>query len=518
MEIFTHKNYLFVCAHYDDEGDCTHLMRESMRKGSNVFVVYITDCNAKKIGVIRKREVTEALDVIGVPHENRFFLDIPERTVFQNFALVVNRLEKITQDHFIDCVLSTDYEGGHEDHDSAAFCASMLAQKYKIDQYTYPSYHSANGTRSLVKEFIPSRTNVIRLEVTEPEIKKRMSTIYKSQKLSTDKLGDSAKQLAIHSRELYYEVEEPFDFSKRPWHEIAYENHPTPYFTFEDFLKAVEKYKRDMDRQRMSSDVNIFLEQELSTNVKLTQQIKEACLRLQIDFKEFRKSVYDYAMFFADTKRSNDIYNEVATSLAIYFCAHMRNSFNRTRHQTTFQWLKQINPNSITDCGYAVPTDYMLDKEFILGRKINLVEASEFGQKVSEAFFDINGVPTENISFNLKDMNDFEYVGDSDAYVFLDSIEHVSNPDKYLKVQVDNAKNGAYFIFSIPICKIDSLKNFHYKEWLTDDSAKKWVEENGLRVMATKLAFPNPSVDIFSRPILGGFHNILILCQKKGDL
>lgn len=269
------------------------------------------------------------------------------------------------------------------------------------------------------------------------------------------------------------------------------------------------------DEQKMSKDVDAFLARELSEDPELTKQIKEACLRLGISFETFQEAAHNYAMVFAIKDTDNSVYNEIATSLANYQCMHMRDSYHRTRHLTTLQWLKQINPKSITDCGYSVPTDYMLDKEFVAERKINLIEGSGVGEKVSKVILDINQVPTQSMSFHVKNMNDFEYVGDSEAYVFLDSIEHTSNPDEYLKVQVSNAKDGSYFIFSIPVGKIDSFKNFHFKEWKTDDDAKKWIEENGLQILDSNLAVPNPEVDIFARPIVGGFHNLLLLCRKN---
>lgn len=270
-----------------------------------------------------------------------------------------------------------------------------------------------------------------------------------------------------------------------------------------------------LDTEKMSKDVDTFLSYQMPDDSELMSQIKEACSQLGVSFDDFKKTAHNYAMFFANMEMDNSTYNEVATSLANYHCLHTKGSYHRTRNLTTMQWLKQINPDSITDCGYSVPTDYMLDKEFILDRKINLIEGSEVGEKVSKVIMDINNIPTPSMSFTVRDMNNFEYVGDSAAYVFLDSIEHTVDPDKYLKVQVNNAKDGSYFIFSIPVGKIDSFKKIHFGEWKTDDDAKKWVEENGLEILDSKLAIPNPEVDIFARPIIGGFHNILLLCRKN---
>jgi len=282
----------------------------------------------------------------------------------------------------------------------------------------------------------------------------------------------------------------------------------------ETFLKFDEKKNGTLDKEKISSDVDTFLEYELSNNPELTDQIRKACSELGVNFEEFKKSAHDYAMVFANVGTDNHIYNEMATSLANYHCMHMNGSYHRVRHLTTKEWLQRVDPETITDCGYSVPSDYMLDKEFITDRKIHLIEGSHVGEKVSRVIFGINDVPTKNISFESQNMNNFEYVGDSDAYVFLDSIEHASDPDKYLKVQVSHAKNGSYFIFSIPVGPIDSLKEFHFKEWKTDEDAKNWVKENGLRILDSKLAIPNPDVDIFARPIIGGFHNILLLCKK----
>lgn len=250
MELLNYEKYLFVFAHFDDENTCAYLMQKLIEQGKEVSVLYITDSNAKGIGDVRKKEVDRALKLIGVPEQNQHFLLIPERTVFYNFYRVITELKKIADAAYVDCIMTLDYEGGHEEHDAAAFCASETAAYRKCPMYTTPTYHMENGQRVLTKEFISSRKDIITLEVTDASIKYALNDIYESQAqhMITKRISDQKELLRIMGKEIYYKVDPPFDFTQKPWKEVAYESHPTPYFKFDDFLKAIEKYRQESNQ------------------------------------------------------------------------------------------------------------------------------------------------------------------------------------------------------------------------------------------------------------------------------
>jgi hypothetical protein len=118
------------------------------------------------------------------------------------------------------------------------------------------------------------------------------------------------------------------------------------------------------------------------------------------------------------------------------------------------------------------------------------------------------------VSFTTYDMDTENRVGYAEAYLYLDSIEHTKSPTEYLRRTVSEAKLGSYFIFSLPICSMKGMENFHFIEWLTIMDAKKWVEQAGLKVISEDEVFPNPSVDYFAELIEGRYHNYLVLAQK----
>lgn len=267
-----------------------------------------------------------------------------------------------------------------------------------------------------------------------------------------------------------------------------------------------------LEIQKMSIQV---IDRELDTNKHLAKIIHGACGALNINLEDFKKAALGYAMFFSEGVNTNEVYAQEVTSIVTFFYGQLTGSYHRARHGVTHKWLQDIDPQSIIDVGYSSPQDYLLDDGFVVNRSINLVESSDVAEKVSRIILDLEQIPADNITFKNENMNDMRYVGDADAYVFLDSIEHMTDPTKYLHIQVGNAKDDSHFIFSVPIGKIASFRNVHFGEWLTDADARKWLEDSGLVVLDEKSAIPNPQVDNFAKSIIGGFHNELFLCKKQ---
>lgn len=247
-DILSYDNYLFVHTHFDDEIGTIHLMRSILQNSKNVTVGYISDCNGKGERHRRILELGNVLDMAGVDVKHRRFFDIPERHELEYFSDIIGRLEDVIRRLKPDCLVTVDYEGGHEAHDATSFCVTAVAEKCSIDLWTYSSSYLQNGKRVYMRDFIPGRNGIVRIETDQEsrQIKQKAIRIYESQFFGVDKINDESKKNEIFSREFYRFIDTPVDFHQPPHKEVAYAVcHPSPLFTFNDFLSAVKKYEEE---------------------------------------------------------------------------------------------------------------------------------------------------------------------------------------------------------------------------------------------------------------------------------
>ena len=71
----------------------------------------------------RRREAEAALSCCGVPRERALCLGCPEQRTAWYLLSLCQRVAAIVERYDPDCVLTHAYEGGHPDHDAAAFIA-----------------------------------------------------------------------------------------------------------------------------------------------------------------------------------------------------------------------------------------------------------------------------------------------------------------------------------------------------------------------------------------------------------
>ena len=79
-------------------------------------------------------------------------------------------------------MLSSSYEGGHPDHDSCCFLASVLARQMSIPAWELPLYHRHGGVIEMQK-FLRTSGDEVRIVSTGDELllKRAMMGAYKSQ-------------------------------------------------------------------------------------------------------------------------------------------------------------------------------------------------------------------------------------------------------------------------------------------------------------------------------------------------
>ena len=152
-----------VAAHPDDEIIGAGVRLSKLKRAT---VLFLTDgsprnlrdaravgfSSAREYAQARWSEALSALSLCGVSPARVLSLDVPDQQAAYNLAALSRSIASILGRLPSDIVVTHSYEGGHPDHDSAAFCvhaASALLQRdhskppKAIVEFT--SYHAGNS-------------------------------------------------------------------------------------------------------------------------------------------------------------------------------------------------------------------------------------------------------------------------------------------------------------------------------------------------------------------------------------
>lgn len=192
---------VLVAAHPDDEV-CSAGSR-MMRFRDVLQVVHLTDGSPRDLSDAhaagfrtgeeyaraRRRELRCALEIAGIGPGRAHYLGFVDQESGFHLAEAALKLKDLLADLRPGLILCHSYEGGHPDHDSAAFAVhaavEMLAGEGtpRIGIAEFGSYH-ARGGRMAVFEFLTAagcRECPVNLSPQEWELKKRMVDCYVSQ-------------------------------------------------------------------------------------------------------------------------------------------------------------------------------------------------------------------------------------------------------------------------------------------------------------------------------------------------
>ena len=191
---------LVVVAHPDDEaigaGALLHGYPDAM-------IVHLTDggggdlasvlargfTTREEYALARRREVVAALSLVGIPSTRVRCLGIPDGEAGRRLLDVSRLVMDLIDDVHPDVVLTHPYEGGHTDHDAAAFAVHMAAGVLRREGVGAPlvleltSYHNRDGERVrgqfLPNEEVPEAQLLLGDE--ERELKRRMFDAFTTQ-------------------------------------------------------------------------------------------------------------------------------------------------------------------------------------------------------------------------------------------------------------------------------------------------------------------------------------------------
>lgn len=202
---------------------------------------------------------------------------------------------------------------------------------------------------------------------------------------------------------------------------------------------------------------------------------------------------YNLDLSVRNNKEYGDIYNR--------FVLHLHNllpgSWHQRKQTAIENFLKKNQFNSIIDVGFGVPTRYIHELVIKLRKPhVTLSDLYDTAFIFSEVLLQEWDKNWERIvSFQKVNMDNMEYLGDFDAYIFQDCIEHTKNPTDYLKKQVQLSPIHSMFGF---ILAIGPLIPMHHIAWETEAIATNWLYECGLMINESFTIKTNPEVDLFA--------------------
>jgi 2-polyprenyl-3-methyl-5-hydroxy-6-metoxy-1,4-benzoquinol methylase len=210
----------------------------------------------------------------------------------------------------------------------------------------------------------------------------------------------------------------------------------------------------------------------------------------------------------------NEIYESIVMRLVLHLHNLLDGSWHKDRQKIILEFLEKINFETAVDVGFGVPTKYL--KSYLLNKstkKFTLVDFYESAFDFAKVILSrLSSSYNKTINFEKKNMDDMEYLGDYDIFLFQDSIEHTKDPTGYLKKTVSLSPKKSKFILSLPIGpEVPS----HYIEFKDKENAIKWLENLGLKIEESKDIFVNPRVDLFANDLDKKFYNFIVLCSKK---
>ena len=201
-----------LAAHPEDE---TLGAAAMLSRLSDVWVIGITDgaprdprfvpagapAETAAYARLRRKEMRAALALAGVGAERVLQLGVPDLTASADLPKLVHRLTLLFRGLKPQLVVTHAYEGGHPDHDAAAFCAQAAAERLAGEDARAPavaemlSYHQ-EGDELVADRFLASPTDrfavSLRLTPRERRLRRQMLECFASQAALLGRIGDRA--------------------------------------------------------------------------------------------------------------------------------------------------------------------------------------------------------------------------------------------------------------------------------------------------------------------------------------
>jgi LmbE family N-acetylglucosaminyl deacetylase len=194
---------LVVVAHPDDEilGAGIWLRRHA-EYGRHIL--YVTDgsprdmqdaraagfATRRSYAAARRSELREALEMVSIPRRNCHRCDYPDKESYLHLPALIERVDRLVEVLRPSVVLSHAYEGGHPDHDAAAFAVAMVRRAMlrrfgrSFRHLEFPLYHAGANGEMVANEFLVGDSQaeeVVELSPAERDLKNHMLECFRTQ-------------------------------------------------------------------------------------------------------------------------------------------------------------------------------------------------------------------------------------------------------------------------------------------------------------------------------------------------
>lgn len=257
----------------------------------------------------------------------------------------------------------------------------------------------------------------------------------------------------------------------------------------------------------------LSLAESVLTDLENQSEFDNLMQKFEVTQKEVLTSFLDYNLDI-NLPQGNDIYNSLPNRIVLHVHNLLKDSWHIGRQKIVLDFLKNIKVDSIVDIGFGIPSQYIRDHILTQKKiKLTLCDCYEAAFTFAESLLTLwNPTWRDVVSFKNSNMDNREFVGSFDAYLFLDSIEHTKEPTRYLKKYIRLSPSEAYFIISLPIGPLFAR---HYMAWESDHDAENWLNDCGLEILGREDIYVNPHVDLFAEQLGYNYHNIITLCRKQ---
>jgi LmbE family N-acetylglucosaminyl deacetylase len=249
-DILSYNKYLILLPHADDEVYCSTLIKRLLDQKKELSIILVTNGDAGVNPELRKEEMAQSIKELGYPYELFLQLNVSEKDLMSKYSEVFSKLKTIVNEKKPECVISVDYEGGHEGHDSINFILHTAAQDVSATHIVYPAYHYKDMHREGLY-FLPGRHPdfTLKMDESEVDLKIKLLEAHKGQIgffLRVQKYQDTYFSL-LFDREVYRVMPEEFDYFQRPHSQLGYEYHRNG-FKFEDFVSSAQSLLQEINK------------------------------------------------------------------------------------------------------------------------------------------------------------------------------------------------------------------------------------------------------------------------------
>lgn len=219
---------------------------------------------------------------------------------------------------------------------------------------------------------------------------------------------------------------------------------------------------------------------------------------LNISTESFIRKSIDYDLI--PNIKGNDIYDDIVVRFIIYSKQFLINSHHYEKQEIVFNFLKKIKPGRAIDFGFGSPGLFSRRLQDCSIKEMTLVDFQNAAFRFAEIVYDYNLKKGWEKSFHFvkRDLNEYKYFGEYDAYIFMDSVEHIKNPESFLSSLINDSADGSNFIFTLPINMPCSRNTEHTIEWANKEEALKWLQSFGLKIIECVPIYFNMSGDIWA--------------------